>query len=252
MKEFHSDCVTTSLVSPGVLMIEMHDRVNKNMFSDEIIVGLIKAFRSISPRDDLKVVILTGYDNYFATGATPNGLSQILEKKAKFTDINIYSLALDCPIPVISAMQGHALGGGFVMGLYSDIVVLGRENIYSANFMSFGFTPGMGATYILPLKLGMALGHEMLLNGGNYRGADLQERGVPFQVVNKSLVLEHCLDLAADLAKKPRLSLLTLKQHLVRCTRQELDVYVQEEVHMHELTFDQKEVRDSIATLQGH
>ena len=60
---------------------------------------------------------------------------KIYEGKDKFTDINIYSLALDCPLPVISAMQGHGIRGGFVMGLFADFVILSRESIYRTNFM---------------------------------------------------------------------------------------------------------------------
>lgn len=36
------------------------------------------------------------------------------------------------------------------MGLFADIVILSRESVYTANFMKYGFTPGMGATFIVP------------------------------------------------------------------------------------------------------
>src|SRR5207302_11316164 len=123
------------------------------------------------------VVILTGYGNDFATGGSREGVVGRYDGKGQCTDANCCSLALDCPIPVIAAMQGHGIGGGFVMGLFADFVRLSRESVYTTNFMKYGFTPGMGATYIIPKKLGLSLGEELLLNAGNYRGADLEKRG---------------------------------------------------------------------------
>lgn len=66
-------------------------------------------------------------------------------------------------IPVISAIQGHASGGGMLFGLYADVVLLAEEGVYSATFTKYGFTPGMGATYILPERFGKLLANEMML-----------------------------------------------------------------------------------------
>jgi len=232
--------------------VTMQDRAHKNMFTLDLISGLIRAFETIAAHPDYKVVILTGYDNYFATGGTREGLLGLYDGRGQFTDANFYSLALDCPIPVIAAMQGHGIGGGFVMGLFADFVLLSRESIYTTNFMKYGFTPGMGATYIVPKKLGISLGEELLLNAGNYRGADLEKRGVPFAVYARSEVPGQALQLARQIAEKPRLSLITLKDHLVAPLRAELPGFIAKEVAMHETTFHQPEVKERIMTLFGH
>jgi polyketide biosynthesis enoyl-CoA hydratase PksI len=202
-------------IEPCIIQLTMQDRLNKNTFSEELMLGLIHAFEEIRENLNCKVVILTGYDSYFASGGTQDSLIGIYEGKLKFTDGNIYSLALDCRVPVIAAMQGHGIGGGFVMGLYSDFVILSRESVYTANFMKYGFTPGMGATYILQKKLGFSLAEELLLNAGTYRGAELEKRGIPFPVLPREEVLEHAIQLAREVAEKPRVSLITLKDHLV-------------------------------------
>jgi polyketide biosynthesis enoyl-CoA hydratase PksI len=168
---------------PGVVQVTMQDRDSKNTFSPALTSGLLEAFHHISENPAWKVVVLTGYEHYFASGGTQASLLSLHDGAGTFADVNLYSLALDCEIPVISAMQGHGIGGGFVMGLFADFVILGRENVYTTNFMKYGFTPGMGATLIVPAKLGLALGHEMLMNADTYRGADLEKRGVPFRVM---------------------------------------------------------------------
>ncbi|MED1663364.1 polyketide synthase [Brevibacillus laterosporus] len=238
-------------IEAGIVQITMQDRVHKNTFSNELVIGLAEAFQTVEKNENYKVVILTGYDSYFASGGTQEALLAIYNGQLKFTDSNIYSLALDCRIPVIAAMQGHGIGGGFVLGLFADFVILSRESVYTTNFMKYGFSPGMGATCVLPRKLGLSLSEELLLNGGNYRGADLEKRGVPFPVMPREQVMEYALDLARQIAEKPRVSLIALKNHLVASLREELPGFIEKEVAMHERTFHQAEVKERIISLFG-
>jgi polyketide biosynthesis enoyl-CoA hydratase PksI len=231
---------------PGIVTVTMQDRARKNLFSTELFDALIAAFTSISRRPDCKVVLLTGYDSYFLSGGDRQGLLAIHEARAKCTDDNFFRLLLDCPVPVISAMQGHGIGGGFVFGLYADFVVLSRESVYTTNFMNYGITPGMGGTCIVPRKLGTALGEEMLLAARSYRGGELEKRGVGFPVVPRAELLDYARQLAADIAAKPRASLVMLKEHLTRELREQLPHTVERELAMHDLTFHQPEVRERI------
>lgn len=237
--------------APGVVQLTMHERQHKNTFSMDLIAALIDAFETIGGDARYRAVVLTGYDSYFCSGGTRESLTMLHEGKGKFSDSNLYSLALDCEIPVIAAMQGHGIGGGFVFGMFSDFVVLSRESIYTTNFMKYGFTPGMGATYVLPKKLGISLAQEMLTSARNFRGEELARRGVPFPVLPRSEVLPYALQLARDIAEKPRTSLVTLKSHLVREIRQQLPAVIELEVAMHDITFHQPEVKERIETLFG-
>lgn len=251
MGSLNPPVVDLSEIEPGIVRVTMQERAHKNMFTLDLIAGLRRAFDAIAAHPGYKVVVLTGYDNYFATGGTREGLLGLYEGKGRFTDANVYGLALECPIPVIAAMQGHGIGGGFVMGLFADFVLLSRESVYTTNFMKYGFTPGMGATYIIPKKLGISLGEELLLNAGNYRGADLEKRGVPFPVYTRAEVPGQALQLARQIADKPRLSLITLKEHLVAPLRAELPDIIAKEVAMHHKTFHQPEVKERIMSLFG-
>ncbi|MEH7132199.1 polyketide synthase [Priestia megaterium] len=238
-------------VEKGIVQITMQDQIHKNTFSEELVRGLIQSFEEIRDNSTYKAVILTGYSSYFSSGGTREGLLAIQEGKGKFTDLNIYNLALDCKIPVIAAMQGHGIGGGFILGLYSDFVILSKESVYTTNFMKYGFTPGMGATYILSKKLGFSLAEELLLSARNYRGAELEKRGIPFPVLPRDKVLDYALELARSLVEKPRVSLITLKEHLVRPIREALPTIIEQEIAMHEKTFHQEEVKDRITTMFG-
>ncbi len=238
-------------IEEGIVLLKMEDRAHRNTFSTELILGLKQSFEAIEKNETYKAVILTGYDNYFCSGGTQEGLLAINEGKGSFTEANIYSLPLECKIPVISAMQGHGIGGGFAFGLFSDFVILGRESVYTTNFMKYGFTPGMGSTLILTEKLGLSLAQELLFTAGTYRGGELEKRGIAFPVLPREKVLPHALTLAREVAEKPRISLVTLKDHMVASLREKLPAVIEKELAMHDTTFHLPETKELIMRLFG-
>lgn len=236
---------------PGIMLITMQDREHKNTFTDALIRELTSAFQRIEEYPGCKAVILTGYDSFFSSGGTQESLLGLHDGALSFNDHQFYSLPLQCKVPVIAAMQGHGIGGGFVLGLFADFVILSRESVYATNFMKYGFTPGMGATLICAEKLGFALAEEMLLTADTYRGADLAKRGISIPVLPREEVLEQAFETARRLADKPRISLITLKEHLAGPLRKRLVKVVEQELAMHRITFHQPEVKERIMKLFG-
>lgn len=244
----------------NIAFVALEEREYKNTFTLRFIKGVKEAFNKIKQDENIKVVIVHGYDQYFCCGGTKEELIGLYEHncknekkiKVQFTDFKFHDILLQCHIPVIAAMQGHALGGGLAFGCFADIIIMAEQCLYSANFMKYGFTPGMGATYIIPKKFGKTLGMEMLLSARNYYGGELKERGVSAKVVKKQEVFETALSIAKDLADKPLLSLKVLKNNLTKDIREELPSAIEKELEMHKLTFAQTEVRSRIENLFGN
>ena len=230
----------------GVVQITMNDEENRNSFSQELVKELFQCFQRVRENKSYKVVILAGTTHYFGTGVTGQQLMSTFQRESNFTTekvTELLTLALNCPIPVIAAIEGHALGGGFAIGLYADLIVLSRESFYASNFMKYGFIPGAGAIFILLKKLGVELGQEMAYTARNYRGEELEKRGVPFPVLPRKEVLKFAKEIANEIAKKTRLSLVTLKKYLVSEVRNKLYEVLPKEVEMQEITFHQPEVK---------
>lgn len=246
------DAVSLSRPLPGVACVRMEDRVGSNTFTEALVCGLVDCLGEAESDPDTRVVVLHGYDSIFCAGGTLEELVDIADGRRSFDEGAFYRLLLDHPLPVIAAMQGHAVGGGLVFGLYADIVVLSRESLYGATFMKYGFTPGMGSTELLPRKLGSALAAELLYSARTYHGENLERRGIPFPVLPRSEVIPHALELARDLADKPRLSLLRLKETLTAPLKHALDAAVQRERAMHEETFAMDGIRDRIQKRYGN
>ena len=239
-------------IDHAIGVVSMEDRANRNTFSRPFVTGLLGVFAEIAADPDLKAIVIHGYDNYFCCGGTKEELLSITEGNLQFTDSKFFDLLVQCPLPVIAAMQGHALGGGLAFGCFADMLVLSEQALYSANFMRYGFTPGMGATYIIPRKFGESLGAEMLFTALSYHGGEVRDRGAGVRVLPRDQVIDGAISLARELADKPRIALLELKQHLAAPVRQALPGVVARELAMHSVTFAQPEVRRRIETLFGN
>jgi polyketide biosynthesis enoyl-CoA hydratase PksI len=234
----------------GVVEVVLEDRASRNMFTSALVDGLRGAFDGLADDPSVKVVVVCGYDSYFCCGGTRAELLRIADGKAGFAELDFFRVLLDCPVPTIAAMQGHALGGGLAFGCYADLLVLAEESLYAANFMRFGFTPGMGATFIIPKRLGDTVGTEMLWSARGYHGGRLRARGVPVEVLNRSEVVPAARVLAAELAERPRTSLVLLKEHLSRGIKLELAAVIEAESRMHGVSFALPEVRARIAEME--
>src|SRR5690606_33061238 len=136
--------------------------------------------------------------------------------------------------PVISALQGHASGGGLVFGLYADVVVMAREASYGLPFLTYGFTPGAGATYFVERTLGTAVAQQLFYTGRPLTGAELRERGASVDVRPRADVLSTALAHAQSVARQSRAATAELKRELARRTTSALSDVIERELRMHE------------------
>ncbi|TQV86002.1 SDR family NAD(P)-dependent oxidoreductase [Aliikangiella coralliicola] len=233
----NSKVISAQVYPQGILQVTMEDRQAKNMFSDELAEGMIEVFSHIEATPSYKVVVLTGYDNYFAMGGTKETLVAIQEGKVKFTDSKIYQLALKCSLPVVAAMQGHGVGAGWALGMFADFTIFSEESQYMSPYMNYGFTPGAGSTLIFPEKIGYDLARETLLTALETSGTLLLDRGVSFSVLPRKNVLSAAMSLAERIARHSRAELVALKSLLTVSLQSQLDEIYQLELSMHEKTF---------------
>lgn len=235
--DLRSTVVAATAYPEGVVVISMQEREEKNMFSQALVSGLREVFAHIEQTPTYKVVVLSGYDSYFATGGTRETLLAIQEGRVEFTDETVFQLPLDCPLPVVAAIQGHGVGGGWSFGMFADLVLLSKESRYLSPYMDYGFTPGAGATLVFPKKIGYDLARETLLGAQQISGHTLQERRAPLQVLPRHAVVSTAIELAKSMARHPRTTLINLKRLWTHALRGACEDTYRREVDMHQRTF---------------
>ncbi|MDJ0933254.1 SDR family NAD(P)-dependent oxidoreductase [Breoghania sp.] len=232
-----TDVMSLALYQDGIAVLTMEEREGRNMFTPAFMDGLEEAFATIAALAEAKVAVLTGHDGYFSCGGTREGLADLQKGDSHFTDRRIYSLPLECELPVIAAMQGHGIGAGWSLGLYCDLTILAAEAVYHSNYLWYGFTPGAGATLIFPYRLGDDLGREILFTAREFRGRELGERSSRVLVRPGRDVLSTALAAARELACATREDLVAAKNRAAALLRGRLETVLERELAMHDRTF---------------
>lgn len=232
-----SPVIDTEVRDNGVIVVRMVDRDAKNMYSPELIRGLEAVFAHIEASDDYRAVVLTGYDTYFACGGTRESLLAIQQGTARFTDAKIYQLPMSCKLPVIAAMQGHAIGGGWTLGMFADLCLFSAESRYISPYMQYGFTPGAGSTLIFPARLGLDLAKETLFTAAEFTGSELRAKGLPHGCGPRSEVLPRALALADAIASRRSEDVRALKLHFSAPHLAKVEATYTRELAMHDKSF---------------
>jgi polyketide biosynthesis enoyl-CoA hydratase PksI len=206
----------------GVVEIALADPASGNALGEAMVQALTAAFAAAADVPATRVVLLTGDGETFSSGAPATLLAQLAAGERHPSDIRLPRVLLECPVPVVAALSGHAVGGGFALGLAADLVCLARESRYGFTFMNMGFTPGMGTTALCEHVLAPAVAHELLYSGELRRGDAFTGTGIN-HIVPRDQVVPCARDLARRIAEKPRLALEALKRTLTLPRRQAFD-----------------------------
>jgi polyketide biosynthesis enoyl-CoA hydratase PksI len=238
--------VSLSYPEPFIGVISMHDEVGKNTLSPLLVSDLAGAIGAIGRHADTKVVILKGTSEIFCAGADRSTLTNFVNGHLKPTEITLPRVLLGIPVPVIAAMEGHAVGGGFVLGLCADLIVISESSRYGCNFMNMGFTPGMGATKLLENVLSPVVAHELLYTGELRKGRDFEKHAAFNAILPKEKVLAKAMEIARRIAEKPKASLALLKSALSLPKRRCFEETITLETMMHQVSFADAAVKQKI------
>lgn len=193
------------------------DRPHKhNALDAALIDGLCDYFTGVAERDDVRVVVLRGNGPSFCAGLD---LAAHLATGGRGTKriVELMPLLRACPQPVISLLHGAVKGGGFVLGLASDIRIAGRSARMDETFINIGLSGcDVGITYLLPRLVGVSLASELMLTGRAIDAERAERLGLVSEVVPDEDLEAAGAALAAELCAKSQLGLRRTKEMLNR------------------------------------
>lgn len=233
-----------------VATVALRDPANRNRLTPAVRAGLAAAMAEAADDPAVRAVVLTGLPDVFCAGAAADQMLGAHEERTGAV-WELLRAVLACPLPVVAAAAGHALGGGLLLALCGDVTVLGDTSRYAANFLTFGFTPVLGATHLLPAAFGPALGAEMLYTGRSYRGRELAERGAGVVVTGHDRVAAEAGRIATRIAQAPRDALVRTKALVAGPRRERVAEAHRRELADHEQTIRSPEARRRIRGLHG-
>jgi enoyl-CoA hydratase len=114
-------------------------------------------------------------------------------------------------LPVVAAVNGHAVGAGLELALSADLILLAREARLRFPEATLGTFVGGGVSYTLPRRVGMARARELLLLARFFTPGEAVAMGMANQVLPAHHVLDRAMELARELATAAPLSIRLLK-----------------------------------------
>ncbi|MCG8569777.1 MAG: polyketide synthase [Spirochaetes bacterium] len=238
--------ITIKEYSKDIGIFHMHDEKENNTFHEDFINEMIEKLSILQNDTQFKAIIIKGLPDLFCCGAAKSELMKLFEGNLAVKDLVLSELLLQIPVPTIAAMEGGAVGGGLVVGLCSDMIIMADRMMYGGGFTDFGFSPGMGYTRLLQWLVGDFIANEMIFTGKMYKGKVFKEKSQVNYVLPKDQVMDKAIELAEIIAEKPRGTLTTLKYSLSLKKRQLLQEARVHEDFMHKITFNQPEVKEKI------
>jgi enoyl-CoA hydratase len=190
-------------------------------------------------------IVLTGSPRAFAAGAD---IKEMADMSAVEMDANsvseLFARLTRVSKPVIAAVSGFALGGGFELALLCDMIVAAENAKFGLPEVTIGVIPGGGGTQRLARAVGKALAMEMILNNRQLSAAEAEKYGLVNCVVPDEQVLDEALVLAADIAARSPLTLRLAKEAVNAAFAGSLSEGLDNERRLFQLTFaseDRKE-----------
>lgn len=186
----------------AVLTIE---HAPQNRIGDQMVAELAGALDALE-RSDARAVVLQAAGADFCFGGdirtwpeTPNH-----QLRAAFTRyLDVFNRLEQVPMPVVAAVQGMCLGGGFELALRADVIIAGESAHFGHPEQGIAITTIMGGVYRVAERAGRARAMEWALTSERVPARTMADAGVVNRVVADDVVQQEALALAEKLARGP-------------------------------------------------
>jgi enoyl-CoA hydratase/carnithine racemase len=210
-------------IDGNVAVVELNNPPN-NHVSVGNMAALADAFEAMDKERNVRVVLLTSAGKNFCAGADLVG-GNIANAPGTLYDqaVRLFSTQK----PVVSAVQGAAVGAGLGLALVADHRVAAEDAKFAANFTKLGFHPGFGLTHTLPRLIGQTHASRMFLTGQRYKAQEVLPWGLVDKVVSLESLRDEAMALAREIAENAPLALIatraTLRAGLADAVRKQTD-----------------------------
>ena len=208
----------------GALEIRFDRPDRLNTINEEMADDIMHAMDAVELDRGIIAVILSGDERAFCAGADLGGFKDLPEDRydnyrARYNQRRnrlLYRFLMNYTKPVISAVEGYCLGGGFEMAMLGDIIVAGEGASFGLPEGRHGLIPGAGGTQNLPRLIGAPLAKELIWTGRRVSAAEARELRIANHVAPKGGALAKARGIVAEMAGTAPLAAMMSKQAINR------------------------------------
>jgi enoyl-CoA hydratase len=209
-----SELVLVDRPVDGVVLVTLNRPEARNALSVALREAASDAIRSAGEDETVGAVVLTGHGSAFSAGVdlkelgAPGGPPRPSRRDAD----DLVGAIVACPVPVIAAVNGLAITGGFELALACDIILAADHAAFADTHARVGILPRWGISQRLPRLIGMARAKQLSFSGDFCDAATAERWGLVNQVFPADELLAGALSLASVIAGNDRRAVRNLKR----------------------------------------
>jgi enoyl-CoA hydratase/carnithine racemase len=205
-------------IADGIGRVTLNRPERMNAITTELAHQLEHALSDLSNRPAVNVIVIRGSGGNFCAGGDVAEVERLgsAGPEELRTLFDAFRRACDAiatvDVPVVAAVEGVAMAGGFELMQAADIVIVNDDAKIADNHINFGMIPGGGSTQRLPRLVGHQLALGLLLSGDRLRGLDAVRLGLAYRSFAPRDFDEGVNEFVSNLAGRDRAAVTTIKR----------------------------------------
>lgn len=184
----------------GYAIVTLNRPDDMNALSRELRSDFVAAFDDCAGDNNIRVIILTGNGRAFCAGFDLKELANTTEQDASQEADNVIARAMErFEGPIIGAINGHAITGGFEMALACDILIASENARFADTHARVGMLPGWGLSQKLPRMIGLSRAKEISFTGAPVFAQQAYEWGLVNHVFGQRELLPRAIEMAENM-----------------------------------------------------
>lgn len=187
----------------GIALVELNRPDQFNALTKLMVEGLIDVLGKLSTDDNVTAIVLTGRGRAFSAGVDLKELENapdMMGAENLGPQAPLLRAFSECPKPIIGAINGFAVTGGFELALACDFLYASQSAKFADTHARVGLLPGWGLSQKLPRLVGINRAREISFSGNYFSARQGLEWGLVNSVFPQDQLLEATLDIAHQIA----------------------------------------------------
>jgi len=198
----------------GILLLTLNRPAKANSFDSETFSELEEILEWVEKKDSIRVVIATGAGKNFSAGVDINLLNRLPLAEARgfvYRGMELLERIEKSEKITIAAINGPALGGGFIFSFPFDIRISSDRAFFAITEVAFGVVPTWGGTQRLARLVGSGRAKEILFSGDRFSVEEAYRIGLVNKIVSPDSLIPYCKDLARRIMANAPLAVVRTK-----------------------------------------
>jgi enoyl-CoA hydratase len=206
-----------------------------NALNAEVLTDLAAALDTLTRNDRCLVITGSGEKAFVAGADIALMRNQNKTEAMAFArqGSDLFRRIEQLQIPVIAAVNGYALGGGFELALACDIRLASENAVFALPEVTLGIIPGFGGTQRISRAIGVSMAKELLYTGRRMKAQEAKDCGLVNRVFAPEALMSGAIDLATDIAANAPIAIRAAKAAANLCSETNLETGLEAAMHLY-------------------